>query len=537
MPVRAVLLLLIALLFYPSVKIRENTFGTVAITPLVSDPSYRSLTTLSTNMAHNWNRVSPWRSNFILQLNPATVESPIESPYTSYPPGFLLPAFVVSKLLMKRPTVGFMMALSLAYQLLLAFLMGLLALHLLGARGFGAWTALLPAVAAGALVIYLPSGLIFFQNVWWPDLVGTLPFALVIFLEITGRRGKLQLAVLALGLLTDWISYPLAAALLARRWWVGELGDSRQKIAQSIGVLVSPPFAFAFYLWFVWSTSNLQQQVDKTLSRIGVGSPAEETWLVRMGFFWQELQTKQFGWVGMALLSALAAFAFLRAWRPLRSSLVDIAFLVAAPIAAHWMILSQHYGSHPYNGVRFVMPFALLAPLLAAGLASARLPKALVAVLVPAAAAGYLVYTFPLFEGVWEQNISVKPEIYEQATYVRERAGLYRQVVFSPDLVIDPTADMRLPSSVNQEAYALAQREVHEAKSVEEIRAFIAKRQEFLKLTDPEKFEVVVFGLRANVVQMNYWKKLGEELEGAAHERFYLVRLAQSSYWSPPAAR
>lgn len=537
MLVRAVLFLVLAALFYPSLRMRENTFGTVAVTPLVSDPSYRSLTTLSTNMAHNWHRVSPWRSNFILQLNPATVESPIGSPYTSYPPGFLIPAFVASKLLMKPPTVGFMMGLSLAYQLLLAFLMGLLALHLLGASGFSGWAALLPAVAAGALVIYLPSGLLFFQSVWWPDLVGTLPFAAVIFLEITRRRGKLQLFVLALGLLTDWLCYPLAAALLARRWWVGELRDSRGKPGQSIGVLVAPPLAFAFYLWFVWATSNLQQQVEKTLSRIGVGSPAEETLLVRMGLFWNELQTNQFGWVGMALLTALAAFALLRAWRPLRSSMVDCAFLVITPIAAHWMLLSQHYGTHPYNGIKFVIPFALLAPILAAGLARARLPKAIAALLVPAAAAGYLVYTFPLFEGVWAQNVSVKPEIYEQATYVREHAGLYRQVVFSPDLVIEPTANISLPSSVNQEAYALAQREVHAAKSVEDIRAFIRGRQETRKLTEPDEFEVVVFGLKANSAQMNYWKKLGEELEGAAHERFYLVRLAQKSYWEPTTAR
>lgn len=523
----AALLALICLLFLPSLALRKATFGTVPLGPPGLDSSHRALTALATTMAVNWHRLGPLATGFQLQLTAPTPENRVPAYYPSYPSGFIVPPYLASKLTGKWPDMRLLMALSLAWQLALACVIALLAFSQLGAAGFAPVPAAGVALVSAALALYLPGSLLFFQHVWWPELVGLLPFALVVLLEQDRKWPKVQLALLFIGACTDWLHFPLAATLLFKRVYSGEWKGPRG-LKDCAGIVSAATLGLVFYICTGGQFGEfLRVIVKKALVRAGIGGEGEASWLVNTTTFWRIHARDQIGELGIALLALLAGGLIAALLARRKTRLTYILLLAVAPVLLHTVILSQHHNAHTYQGLKLIFPLALL-PMFAAELFShAGLRRKWQAALLGGALGlGFLAYAYPRFPALYAQNQSISAEAYAMAKLIGAQAKV-TDLVFSPSFSIESNSPKAGEAEKHNFALAISQKPVHQARNIEEVREAIERPSRELPGVKwwPEAMGVMVVGRVRDEPAYSYWKKFAPPTEeDCGGEACFIVR-------------
>lgn len=307
--------------------------------------------------------------------------------YSSYPPGYLIPPFLLEKLGGPRLSTDAASSMSRVHQFarlnhfLLVCIIGLTALTIAGQLSVA-----LAAVLSG---LFLPPFLLFQHNIWWVDLVGTTIAAFLFLLHVQSRKSAAPanrfqhsafgLSVLA-GSLVEWFTPMLAGALFFA-------SGKRRRIFLAVAVAI----AASFFIGQQQLLSGLALAAHKLRIRTGY-EPAGHS-IPTLILAWAENVRGLLGWPGLiAPLIAVAGAACLAEGR----SRLRALWPVLAAVLFHWLAFSQHYAGHQYNMVRWAYLLALLPALYPgrAGLA------------VSALMAAYVISTYPLFQRALEASSS-----------------------------------------------------------------------------------------------------------------------------------
>jgi hypothetical protein len=131
----AFLLFIIAIgIFKYTVRIREPWFGTLSLR------LHQRASGSTLKFSKNWYREGLLDLKFGMIENPKSVEFPTllsREPYTSYPPGAILPIYIISKLRRHEPTPSLLMKYNLLNHLFIAFFLSLIIFFFLVQLKFG----------------------------------------------------------------------------------------------------------------------------------------------------------------------------------------------------------------------------------------------------------------------------------------------------------------------------------------------------------------------------------------------------------------
>jgi len=416
------------------------------------------------------------------------------------------------------------MNLSLFAHLFVAVTLALLALGLLEDDGAPSVVAGLGGLVAAALVLYLPSPLMFFQNVWWPDLAGLPFYVSVLFLERTRRYPKLQMVLLFLGCLTDWLNFVLAMFLAGKR---ALRREDRPSTAAIGSVVLSSLLLIAL---FELRHSSFSALWSKLLQRTGATGEYGSAWELFFLGFWGQTFKNFYGIAGLALLGGLClvAFAYLyrrRARAEEASSSFDLLFLAVTPMVTHAFFLRNHYVHHTYNTFKFAIPLALLPPVLFRLLrqfSRFRLLPPVAAIGIPLV---YLADQYPQYRALNAVNQNLPASDVEYAAFLRKYTG-FSDVIFTSDQALEP-ADPTY--RVRSELVALTNKNIWRATDISQIRDFL--RKALWRSVTPAACNVAVIGSLSNVRQFRYWKSFAAQKEALSENGlFYLVRIDSQHY-------
>jgi len=290
-----ILLLIITLvIFQYTVEIREPWFAELSI------DHHEWLTGSTLKFAKNWYNEGPLNLKFTMLEDPKSVEFSTlssRSPYTSYPPGTILPIYVASELLGQEPTPGLVMSYDLLNQFFVAFFLCLMIFFFLRQQlRFDLINSFLFSIIPLLLELLLPGPLYWFQNVFFSDQAVILPFVLYIFLEVlkdgirmdTTKNSRnltflniFQNIVLFYGFLTDWFFVFIALTIYIKRLIDGEIfftqkmfwnKDIYQFIKGSLEYWFVPLIAvFLFVLQLIY-LGEMGQSVSKALFRTSISN-------------------------------------------------------------------------------------------------------------------------------------------------------------------------------------------------------------------------------------------------------------------------
>ena len=271
-------------IFSYTVEIREPWFGEL------SANHHQWLTGSTGIYATNWYEEGPLNLKFAMLDNPKSIEFQnisSRTPYTSYPPGTIIPIYLFSELTSHKPTVAMIMEYNLLNHFLIAFILGLTIFFFLRQLKIDMVNSFLFSLIPIILELLLPAPLYWFQNVFFSDQAIILPFVLYIFLEVLrdGIYGKnlrilniIQNLVLFYGFLTDWLFVFLALTVYIKRVVDGEIVLNRQLsyanlhsfLMSSLKYWLVPIIAVSLFLLQVFVLGETGNTVSRFLFRSGL---------------------------------------------------------------------------------------------------------------------------------------------------------------------------------------------------------------------------------------------------------------------------
>lgn len=240
--------------------------------------------------ATNWYHEGPVNLKFAMLEYPPSIEYQTissRSPYTSYPPGAVIPIYLISKLEGHEPNASTVMGYNLLNQFFVAFFLGLTVLFFFYKQmKVDILNSFLFSTIPILLISLLPGPLYWFQNVYFSDQAVILPFVLYIFLELLrdGMVGKnlkildiIQNLVLFFGFLTDWLFVFIALTVYFKRVIDGEIEFSThisfdnlyRFIKQSLRYWFVPIIAVALYVIQVVILGNIGRTLSRFLYQSG----------------------------------------------------------------------------------------------------------------------------------------------------------------------------------------------------------------------------------------------------------------------------
>ncbi|MDG2306683.1 MAG: hypothetical protein P8R42_18930 [Candidatus Binatia bacterium] len=386
------------------------------------------------------------------------------SPYVSFPPGAVVPVYLLARVTGQEPSASSIMALGLANQLGILLLLAATALVSLRALGVsGVWRLVLGGVPP-FLYLYAPAPFYFHQNVYFADQAVILPFALVLFLEARRMAGRTSTAAdvamagaLFWGAFTDWLFLPIAASLWLVRLFGGDLGRGLAQIVRRSAILFAP-VVLALGLFAVQLVAA--GQLDTLSGRFGVvaglggGVPPSFGELAYAVFVTQV--DSGYGSSALVAIAVGIALAVFLVTRLLGSSsaeasgeregadrltgvalVVRLLVLATLPCVIYAMVVPIHTVGHDFSALK-------LGPTLALG-PFCLIPAAVVRFAERSFSAPRLrwVLVLPVAVALWHFSAADRrssfPEPWEAlpelAAFFEEHVG-WEDAVFSPDFVI-----------------------------------------------------------------------------------------------------
>lgn len=216
--------------FIYSVEIREPWYG-----ELYGD-NHQWLSGSTLKFADYWYQEGPENLYWGMIENPNSIEFSTllsRNPYPSYPPGVVVPIYVISKILNEEPNPSILMGYNLFNHFLIAFFMSLLVFIFLSRNlGYDSVISFLFALIPIFLELLWPAPLYWHQNVFFSDQAIILPFVLMVFLEILRFDSSeinlkyinlLQGILIFIGFLTDWFFVFITVTIFVKRILSGEI--------------------------------------------------------------------------------------------------------------------------------------------------------------------------------------------------------------------------------------------------------------------------------------------------------------------------
>jgi hypothetical protein len=506
-----VLLLFTAASFTVSVRCRSPWFGQTGAT------MSGAMTAGTAGMAKQWYLEGPGHLGFLMYWEPDSIENPtLESrtPYISYPPGAVIPIYLLAKLSGAAPTPSMVMAYNLANHALIAIVLAILSFLLLLRMGYHPVVACVLSAITSNLYLWLPSPFWEHQMGFFSDQAVILPWVLFVLLEtLKGRNNRLthgaahrcdgnlsyhrtlallQATVAVWGMYTDWLFALVALCVYAARLLRREIPlRPRPLLVQSVTFWAPIAAALGVFLLQLYRAGALAAIAERFLYRTGVSDnaarllrTAPEIWSWRSLYsfsldtrFWTAFFPQAYGPWGKTLLLCsvlmlvvLAACRFARSRRPDSrpdgsGDALTVLFLLLGPCLLHYHLLKAHssFFLHSFSVLKFAVPMAVLP--LALGPAALvntlrrrppRLPVQVgLAAILATAATVYAVSLSSQRQAYYAQH---QPKDYERVGAFIAAHTEYRDVVFSNNV------------SIPRNFIVYSMKQVHRMDTVEDIQ-------------------------------------------------------------------
>lgn len=378
-------------IFQYSVTLREPWFGEL------SDGNHQWLTGSTLEFSENWYNEGPLNLDFAMLANPSSIEFPTLSsrePYLSYPPGTIIPIYLISEIIKHKPTVGLIMDYNLFNHFLIAFFLALIIFFFLMYLRFDILNAFLFSIIPIMLELLLPGPLYWQQNVFFSDQAIILPFVVYIFMEVLRDRFRdspknknililniLQNFVLFYGFLTDWLFVFIGITVYIKRIVDREIFISREMflnkrislfIKQSIKYWLAPLLAlFLFIIQIYTVNSSFNSVISDAFFRIGA-TPQGEAYVNKGLNIFVGYITVNYGHIAVALLAGSLTFFILMAIYlslgrfkehknifKIKKTLYLIGMLLI-PCVLQVMVFRNHSTFHEFSVLKFSIPLATI---------------------------------------------------------------------------------------------------------------------------------------------------------------------------------
>lgn len=367
--------------FLFTIQVRKPWFGQL----INGDHHYLTGSTLK--FARIWYHEKPWNIAFGLIEQPLSIEHEIlqkREPYASYPPGTILPIYVISLIMQKEPTVSMVMGFNLFNHIVTALLLSYIAFFLLKKYESNILSLSLSWIP-GIMFLLLPGVMFWQQNIYFADQAVILPFVLIMFIEIVRDYCKnkriililniLQTIAIVYGSMTDYLFFFLLCFLYIKRL----LYDNRITSLKTF-IIISIKFwwpAILFYMLFfiqIWYLGALNQLKDKFIQRTGIELVEKKISLKFFEIFWLQHIINAYGkqafWLIWISLFNLVAWSitFLTIIRKkidtieqkqiLRTLLYSIIFTL--PQFLQIYLLQEHSYVHDFSTFKFSLILILI---------------------------------------------------------------------------------------------------------------------------------------------------------------------------------
>lgn len=486
------LFILVTIMFSVSVNMRAE------YKDYVSTGHHHHLTATSVIFTNNWLDDGIINDHFAMMPNPESVEFETlkdRSFYDSYPPGCILPLYILAKLMGKSEiTFGFVQRWNLfnqyAITLLLAFIVYLMFIRMKKNIYIGFITAVIPVV----INLFMPAPFYFFHSVYFSDQAVLLPFVLTVFLEILrlfidGKKGRKILAicegvVIFFGTLTDYLYVCFLVVLYVKRLLMKEISFKNVGAFIIDSVKLAAPALVAMGLFIIQIVVNGPVRIlEMFLYRTGF---QESPWITHFErVFWKDHMGAGYGAYSRFILKAalvivvvmILAYICLKLFKKYENKniaeVLSVAAMLIIPCFMQVYLLKNHSAIHDFSSLKFsivlsLVPYVLLPIAITwfiEDIIKQKNPKAkpvLMEVLLVALVV-WNCFNVATFHKENAKSFFPEPELkYEKVgNFLRENTD-FNDVVFSNNYVIDESNNC--PQSI-----AFSKKRVYKVEGIEEI--------------------------------------------------------------------
>lgn len=343
----------------------------------------------------NWVAESPLALRFAFFENPRSIEFPTLATrwfYPSFPPGNIIPVYIISKLTGHQPTPALVMSYNLLNHFLITLFLSLTVfLFLRSIRVQYTYSCLLSIIPI-FVYLFMPGTLYYHQNVYFHEQAVILPFVLFIFLEVLldvvkSKRAKatvkiLQAFVMFFGILVDWLFLFITIAVYVKRAVTGEFGKKFWAfLKRSFFFLAPAMLALCLYLTQLAVLSGFGISLwRKILFRVGLSRDVSK-YTKDFPKMIARHMSLLYGKISAVLL-AITCFAVIAALvyltvKLIRKKHVDgplartvaLAGIIVVPCVVHPLVFRGHVVFHDYSVLKFAVVLSavtfVLLPLMA----------------------------------------------------------------------------------------------------------------------------------------------------------------------------
>lgn len=301
------LLTFTSLVFSYSLPLRSQWFGKLV------QGDHHFLTGSTIKFTKNWVNEKPWNLFFGMFENPKSVEFDSLTqrlPYVSYPPGTIVPIYLISVLTHKPPSTSIVMNYNLVNHFLISLILGFITYLIFRKYMFNYLISSLFSLIPIIMEIFLPGPFYFLQNIYFSDQAVLLPFVLTILLEIiyeeidknkSGGVKIIQSFVILFGASTDWFFYFLIVTIFVKRIFLDKnYKKLTDKIINNIYILVLGLVPVLFLAWQIVKLNAFNVLLERFLTRTGI-SFSEDSMKNFWSTFWWSHFRAYFGETGIFL--------------------------------------------------------------------------------------------------------------------------------------------------------------------------------------------------------------------------------------------
>jgi len=353
----------------------------------LSGVGHQWLTGSTLEFSKEWYHEGPQNIHFGMFEYPASVEFPTlksRSPYTSYPPGTIIPIYILSIIKEKEPTISMIMKYNLINHFFITFILSLMVfLFLTRQLELDRLNSTLFAIIPILIELLMPGTLYWHQNVFFSDQAIILPFVLFVFLEVLRFKSSkkvisilnsLQALIMLYGALTDWLFIPIAFSVFLKRIVNNEIevkGDIKQFIRETI--YFWSPIVLAIFL-FLWQISSLEN-IDKTINAFFIRTSLSSTDPLTIHMFLETFishLTLSFGYLAPIILVEslliLLIFSFYMVIKNFKTHKTNykmkntllLAYMLLLPCLIQIFLFKNHSFVHEFSALKFSVPLCVI---------------------------------------------------------------------------------------------------------------------------------------------------------------------------------
>lgn len=375
------LLVITIMVFNYTVEIREPYFGKL------SEGGHQWLTGSTLEFSTEWYTENPENLNFAMMEEPASIEFPTlisRRPYTSYPPGTIIPIYVLSKIRQKEPTLSMIMEYNLVNHFWIAFILSLIVFFFLRRQmNFDFINSTLYATIPIFIQLLMPGTIYWHQNVFFSDQAIILPFVVFTLLEVFRYNSKknlitvldiLQSIVMFYGVLTDWFFIPIITIVYLKRLINQEIKpkDGVNKfLLKTFYFWIPALLACLLFIWQVYSLQNFGQTISRMMVRTSLSASNEISLQDFVVAFGDHFTTSYGHFAEIILINSLLLMAIFTFYilisnlkkretnHKIKNTLL-LAWMLILPCLIHSILFRNHTFIHSFSVLKYSVPLCII---------------------------------------------------------------------------------------------------------------------------------------------------------------------------------